>query len=86
MTWHLQIESKLPNQLWPEMVSTAVWILNRIGESIRLRLMIGGVNLFNGGLRAEDLALSAGLPPRRRSGLQSGLLSAGPTLSHKSRA
>lgn len=30
ITRHLQIESKLPNQLWPEMVSTAVWILNRI--------------------------------------------------------
>jgi hypothetical protein len=24
------MESKLPKQLWPEMVSTAVWILNRI--------------------------------------------------------
>jgi hypothetical protein len=30
MTRHLQMESELPNQLWPEMVSTAVWILNRI--------------------------------------------------------
>lgn len=25
-----RIESQLPNQLWPEMVSAAVWILNRI--------------------------------------------------------
>ncbi|KAJ5364799.1 uncharacterized protein N7496_010512 [Penicillium cataractarum] len=27
---HLHIESKLPKELWPEMVSTAAWILNRI--------------------------------------------------------
>jgi hypothetical protein len=35
MTRHLQIESKLPNQLWPEMVSTAVWILNRIPTHLK---------------------------------------------------
>ncbi|KAJ5369326.1 uncharacterized protein N7496_009086 [Penicillium cataractarum] len=35
MARHLQIESQLPQKLWPEMVSTAVWILNRIPTHLK---------------------------------------------------
>lgn len=35
MARHLQIESKLPVQLWPEVVGAAVWILNRIPTHLK---------------------------------------------------
>jgi hypothetical protein len=35
MARHLQIESKLPKQLCLEMVSAAVWILNRISTHLK---------------------------------------------------
>ena len=35
MARHLRIEGQLPNQLWPEFVSTAAWILNRIPTYIK---------------------------------------------------
>jgi hypothetical protein len=35
MSRHLQIESNLLRQLWPEMVSAAVWILNRIPTHLK---------------------------------------------------